>query len=223
MSKDTLNNAILLSLRELNKPSTSKEVCQHILLNSYYEFGSAKTPCSTVSALLGNFVRANKENVQRKYIKKVLYYYLDNIEYPSKNIETKKRKNKSIWKAENLQLLENQIEIIDNNYSIQEGKSKYRRHLVRERKSKVVKLAKAKFKKEQGRLYCEVCGFDFEKAYGKIGEDFIEGHHNIPISELKENQETKIEDISLVCSNCHKMLHRRKPWLKVEELKELIK
>lgn len=222
MSKDTLNNAILLSLKELNKASTSKEVCKHILLNNYYEFGSAKTPCSTVSALLGNFVRANKENIQRKYVGKVLYYYFSDIKY-SKNNTTNKKKLKSIWKVENLQLLENSLEIIDNDYSVQEGKSKYRRHLVRERKAEIIKLAKVKFKQEKGKLYCEVCGFDFEKVYGKIGLDFIEGHHNVPISKLQENQETKIEDISLVCSNCHKMIHRRKPWLTIEELKELIK
>ncbi|RXJ89541.1 HNH endonuclease [Arcobacter sp. CECT 8983] len=107
--------------------------------------------------------------------------------------------------------------------TLEEGKFKYRRHLVRERNSKIIKLAKIKFKKEIGKLYCEVCGFDFEKTYGKIGTDFIEGHHNIGVSELKENQKTRIEDISLVCSNCHKMLHRRKPWLTVEELKEFIK
>lgn len=221
MSESTLNNAILLSLRELNKPSTSRDICRHILLNNYYEFGTAKTPCSTVSALLGNFVRADKENVQRKYIGKVLYYFFNDLEQEKSNFEIPKNKNKSIWKAENLQLLENQIEIIDNNYSVQEGKSKYRRHLIRERKVEVIRLAKIKFKQENEKLYCQVCGFDFKKIYGEIGEDFIEGHHNIPISELKENQETKVEDISLVCSNCHKMIHRRKPWLTVEELRAL--
>jgi 5-methylcytosine-specific restriction protein A len=26
----------------------------------------------------------------------------------------------------------------------------------------------------------------------------------------------------LICSNCHRMIHRRAPWLKPEELRELI-
>lgn len=26
----------------------------------------------------------------------------------------------------------------------------------------------------------------------------------------------------MVCSNCHRMLHRRKPWLSIEELKLLL-
>lgn len=73
-----------------------------------------------------------------------------------------------------------------------------------------------------GRLYCEVCGFDFYDIYGEIGLDFLEGHHTIPVSELKDEQVTRVEDIAMVCSNCHRMLHRKRPWLNKEELKQLI-
>ncbi|WP_228126531.1 HNH endonuclease [Candidatus Marinarcus aquaticus] len=223
MKTNTLYNAILKSLEELNEPSSYKDVYKHIILNNYYGFKEAKTPSRTVNALLSNLATKKMyldKNVGRKKIEGLYHYFLKNIPL-IKNIH-KVKEIKSIWKVENLQLLENSIEIIDNDYSVQEGKSKYRRHLVRERDSKIIKLAKIKFKKEIGKLYCEVCGFDFEKTYGKIGTDFIEGHHNIGVSELKEDQKTRIEDISLVCSNCHKMLHRRKPWLTVNELKAII-
>ncbi|MGB7401784.1 MAG: HNH endonuclease [Arcobacter sp.] len=224
MKENTLNNAILMSLRELNTPSNYKDVYKHIILNNYYNFKKAKTPWSTVNALLSNLATKKmylNKNVGRKKIKGLYHYFFKNMPLIENTHKTKELK--SIWKVENLQLLENSIEIIDNDYSVQEGKSKYRRHLVRERDSKIIKLAKIKFKKEIGKLHCEICGFDFEKTYGQIGTDFIEGHHNIGVSELKENQKTRIEDISLVCSNCHKILHRRKPWLTVEELKNLIK
>ena len=56
-----------------------------------------------------------------------------------------------------------------------------------------------------------------------IGEDFIEGHHTIPVSEMKPNHKTKPEEIAMVCSNCHRMLHRKRPWLSIDKLKELIK
>lgn len=59
--------------------------------------------------------------------------------------------------------------------------------------------------------------------YGDIGKDFIEGHHIIPVSDLKEGDKTKVEDIVLVCFNCHKMLHRKRPCLKTNELQKLIK
>jgi 5-methylcytosine-specific restriction protein A len=33
---------------------------------------------------------------------------------------------------------------------------------------------------------CMVCGFDFEKVYGECGAGFIEVHHMLPVSSLKE-------------------------------------
>lgn len=104
-----------------------------------------------------------------------------------------------------------------------EGKLILKQHLVRERNSAVIKIAKQRFKERYGKLTCEVCEFDFNKHYGKIGEDYIEGHHTKPVSEMIDNEETKVEDIALVCANCHRMLHRKRPWLAVNELKELLK
>ncbi len=87
----------------------------------------------------------------------------------------------------------------------------------------MIRLAKEKFKQENnGRLFCEICGFDFYDTYGEIGEDFIEGHHTVPVSKLEEGQVTKVEDIAIVCSNCHRMLHRKRPWLSKDQLKTLL-
>lgn len=63
----------------------------------------------------------------------------------------------------------------------EEGKVKLETHSKRERNSKVVKEAKSLFIKKNGRLYCELCGFDFEKVYGELGRGFIEGHHINPV------------------------------------------
>lgn len=71
-------------------------------------------------------------------------------------------------------------------------------------------------------LPCFVCGFSFSKNYGKHGDKFIEAHHLTPISELTEETKTKLEDIVLVCSNCHKMIHRFRPWLNIDELKNIL-
>lgn len=91
----------------------------------------------------------------------------------------------------------------------QEGGFKMRTHLVRERNSKVVKEAKRLFKSlHGGRLFCEVCGFDFKEKYGKIGEGFIEAHHKIEFSKIKGKHEIKPSDFVMVCSNCHSILHR---------------
>ena len=39
---------------------------------------------------------------------------------------------------------------------------------------------------------------------------------------MNKNDKTKIEDIIMVCSNCHKMIHRKIPWLFKDNLKEII-
>jgi hypothetical protein len=98
-----------------------------------------------------------------------------------------------------------------------EGRGSYRLHRQIERSSHLVSAAKAKAKQE-GRMYCWVCDFDFAKFYGKRGEDFIEAHHTIPVSQVGENAMTKVEDLAMVCSNCHRMLHRT-PWLSIDELR----
>ncbi|PEE73604.1 hypothetical protein COM81_27770 [Priestia megaterium] len=103
-----------------------------------------------------------------------------------------------------------------------EGKLKLKQHLVRERNPEVIKLAKERFLQLYGKLFCEVCGFDFKEHYGNLGEGYIEGHHTKPVSEMAENEQTKVEDIAFVCANCHRMLHRRRPWLSVNELRRLL-
>ncbi len=110
----------------------------------------------------------------------------------------------------------------DSNEGFPEGKIVERKHIARERNSALIKLAKDEYKKINKRLFCEVCNFDFEKTYGERGIDYIEAHHNIPVSEMLLTQKTKISDISMVCSNCHKVLHRSRPWLTILQLKELI-
>ncbi len=62
--------------------------------------------------------------------------------------------------------------------------------------------------KEKGELTCEACGFDFEKAYGSLGKGYIECHHLIPLSNFDSKKETKMEDLALLCSNCHRMIHK---------------
>ncbi len=72
---------------------------------------------------------------------------------------------------------------------------------------------------------CEVCGFNFEEAYGERGKDYIEVHHLRPVSSL--GSETKVNpksDMTVLCSNCHRMVHRRKDHvLTPEELRKLLR
>jgi hypothetical protein len=89
------------------------------------------------------------------------------------------------------------------------------------RNSALVREAKRLFKRIHGRLFCEVCAFDFEGKYGRRGKDYIEAHHRTPISELEGPIEITAADLAMVCSNCHRMLHRP-PWITIAELMNAI-
>jgi len=112
--------------------------------------------------------------------------------------------------------------ISDDEEEGEEGQILTRIHRYRERNTKLVKRKKERVLKENGTLSCEVCGFDFVEVYGDHGYGFIECHHTKPVSELEVGEKTKISDLSLVCSNCHRMIHKKRPWLSVEGLKRMI-
>jgi len=57
---------------------------------------------------------------------------------------------------------------------------------------------------------CKACGFNFELKYGSIGREFIEAHHLTPLANLK-GQRLALDpkkDFEVLCSNCHRMIHR---------------
>lgn len=72
---------------------------------------------------------------------------------------------------------------------------------------------------------CKVCSFNFEQKYGERGKDYIEVHHLRPVSTL--GKETKVDpktDMTVLCSNCHRMIHRRKDnVLTPKELRSLLR
>lgn len=70
---------------------------------------------------------------------------------------------------------------------------------------------------------CMVCGFDFNKVYGSIGEGFIHVHHKIELSSIGQSYSIDPKsDLVPVCPNCHAMLHKRKPAYSIDELKKII-
>ncbi len=95
-------------------------------------------------------------------------------------------------------------------------------HRVRERSGKLVARKKAEAMASDGKLACAACGFDFEATYGDYGKGFIECHHTVPVSELKPDARTRLADLALVCSNCHRMIHHRAPWLSLAQMRALL-
>ncbi|WP_083922974.1 HNH endonuclease [Neomegalonema perideroedes] len=103
-----------------------------------------------------------------------------------------------------------------------EGRLLTRLHRRRERDPKIVRRKKEQTLKARGALACAACGFDFQKTYGDLGAGFLEAHHTTPLSEAQESVQTKLADLALLCANCHRMIHRAKPWLSVAALKALL-
>ncbi|MUH36951.1 HNH endonuclease [Zobellia amurskyensis] len=111
----------------------------------------------------------------------------------------------------------------DEEIQVKEGKVIYKLHKHRERNPKLNKKKKDTYLKKFGKLDCEVCGFDFYEIYGELGKGFMECHHRTPLSQIDGESITTLNDLALVCANCHRMLHRELDILSVAELKKMIK
>ncbi len=85
----------------------------------------------------------------------------------------------------------------------------------------LVQHKKALFLEEYKDIFCEVCDFNYRKNYGERGDGYIECHHTRPLSDGA--RETCPEDLILVCASCHRMIHRKEPWLEIDELKDIVK
>lgn len=84
-------------------------------------------------------------------------------------------------------------------------------HRRREAKARREKL-RLVMASNHGHLICEVpnCGFDFKERYGALGEGYAQVHHLDPLSRSpKEGRPVRLDDLALVCANCHAMIHLR--------------
>tara|TARA_B100001123_G_C15133997_1_gene956573 strand:+ start:110 stop:847 length:738 start_codon:yes stop_codon:yes gene_type:complete len=112
---------------------------------------------------------------------------------------------------------------LDEDQEAPEGRLLLSVHRRRERNATLSKNKKRSALRKFGKLICEVCDFVFSEKYGEIGEGFIEAHHKMPLSELPPGiVKTKLSDLALVCSNCHRMLHKKGGRESVESLKTTV-
>jgi len=105
--------------------------------------------------------------------------------------------------------------IIDNDYKnliIEEGFIKFSQVKAKVRSRKLVEIAKSHYLLD-GKIYCSACNFEFGDFYGKIGRGYIEIHHIKPIiaygGSLEQDVKKALKNVTPVCSNCHRMIHRK--------------
>jgi hypothetical protein len=117
------------------------------------------------------------------------------------------------------------IETFDENIIIQEGFKKVSEERYYSRSKELRNYAMSYFTHD-GRIDCSCCTFNFSDFYGsEIGSNFIEIHHVKPIFQyegenLDKTLEEAIKNLTPVCSNCHRMIHKN--WLKPLEIQALI-
>jgi 5-methylcytosine-specific restriction protein A len=94
-----------------------------------------------------------------------------------------------------------------------------KQHLRIERNQKLIK----EVKKRKG-YDCECCGMNFEKQYGEIGKNFIEAHHKQPIHTLTGDivHLDAENDFYVLCSNCHRMIHKLEDPSDLAQLKNIL-
>lgn len=100
-----------------------------------------------------------------------------------------------------------------------EGKVVTETHVRRERDPKLRKRLLEK-RRKAGELKCDACGCTSSDHSLALGDAVFEAHHVVPLAAGRERT-TRLKDMSLLCANCHRMVHRAiaqtKRWLSIEE------
>lgn len=73
-------------------------------------------------------------------------------------------------------------------------------------------------------LRCFGCERTLSELYGPLGEGYIEIHHLDPLGEridsvAPEAKMTTVDDVAPLCPSCHRMIHRRRPALSLDDLR----
>ena len=113
----------------------------------------------------------------------------------------------SVWPSILLKAHESPESPPDVDLQGKEGSRVLRKHLQIERDQKLVNAKKSAILAATGLLACEVCGFDFFTTFGERGRGFCEVHHLKALAEGGQ-RETVLDDLAVVCSNCHRERQR---------------
>jgi hypothetical protein len=104
-----------------------------------------------------------------------------------------------------------------------EGEPQMVLHLHRERSRELAKAKRDEARrKNHGLLRCEACGFASEATYPTTALDVYEVHHRAKLSTAASGRVSSLEDLAVLCANCHRAIHRTTPMMTVEELRRAI-
>lgn len=79
-------------------------------------------------------------------------------------------------------------------------------------------------RRRKGPLSCDMCLTTPNSKHGDLEDAMFESHHVVPLSRSGARI-TKLEDVVLLCANCHRLLHRaiavKKRWLTIDEARNV--
>jgi predicted HNH restriction endonuclease len=89
-----------------------------------------------------------------------------------------------------------------------EGGVYLRRHRMRERSRHIVRKKLEHFRSLHGALHCEVCALPEFGSYPQdLAASVFEVHHLVPLSGSDVLRRTTLEELAVVCANCHRAIH----------------
>jgi len=79
--------------------------------------------------------------------------------------------------------------------------------------------------KEHYNYTCQICGFSPLGLFGnRLQSTALDCHHLDPMSERSDfNRESTLADVTILCANCHRLVHSERPALNLERTKSLFK
>mgnify|MGYP002631522016 CR=1 FL=1 len=95
--------------------------------------------------------------------------------------------------------------------SATEGDRKLRSHFVRERSPRLRADKLKAFRASHDKLHCEICAEEVGEGYPEAYRDKVfEVHHRAPLSAASEPVRTTLDDLAILCANCHRSVHATK-------------
>lgn len=104
--------------------------------------------------------------------------------------------------------------------SVIEGEPRMFFHFRRERGQRIVTAKRAAARNQHGHLECEACGFAAQLLYAGFDGDVAEVHHRQALADSSQPVETKLDDLAILCANCHRAIHQTRPLMSVEMFRE---
>lgn len=89
-----------------------------------------------------------------------------------------------------------------------EGRVELVAHRRRERSRLLVSKKREMMRASTGSLACEICGLGESAPYPQsLAASVFEVHHRVPLSLATAPKHTSLDDLAVVCANCHRAVH----------------